>query len=281
MKPSILINHDITAVLVVLNNVQGIRSCLTSVVEQNLNDIVVVDGGSTDGTIEELKKFPCELYQIGKTGLSHSRQFGVDKVKTKYVLLVDSDNILHSSCAIDLKTYLMGSNFSGVSAKKVSFIKNNIFCSFQEWMNSKKINVEGDKLVIGTPALYITDVVKEVRYDPAVKKGDDTDFCYRLKKVGHSVGTGSGLCYEKMQDNLTDFLEKAYLYGQADAEFFVKHKERRLNIGTHVLRNYLIKMVYSAILDIKLHYLPLVFSYSIMRMAGLYISVVKNSFRSV
>jgi GT2 family glycosyltransferase len=145
-------------------------------------------------------------------------------------------------------------------------------------MNSKKVNKYGQKKVIGTPAIYLTDILKNVnQYDENVKIGDDTDLCYRLSKKGYFVGTGSGICFEMMMDNFKEFQQKAYLYGKADCEFFLKYRERRHDIGSHAIRNYLIKMIYFAIIDFKFQYLPLIFIYSFSRFSGLYFNLIKKS----
>ena len=256
-------NSDITVVLIVLNNVNQISECINSIIKQDINKIIVIDGGSNDGTIDVIRKFPCELHVIGKTGLSHSRQFGVDLADTEYVALVDSDNVLEKLCLKTLRKELENSNFVGLSAIKLSYNRNNIFCLYQEWMNSKKVNKTGKKLVIGTPSLYRTMILKkEVRYNTEIKVSDDTDLCYRLAQKEYFVGTGSGICYEKMVDNIGEFIDKAVLYGRSDLEFFRNNKSRRLNIGTHAIRNYFLKMFYYSIVDFKFKYTPLVLLYS-------------------
>lgn len=267
---------DISVVLIVLNNVDNIDNCVGAILKQDVREVIVVEGGSTDGTIEKLKAYPVQLHVIGKTGLSHSRQFGVDKVTAPYVALVDSDNILDKDCLATLKKDLGNSEFVGIAAQKRAYNHENLYARFQEWMNSKKVNKPGKKLVIGTPSLYKTSILKEIRYDANVKMGDDTDLCYRLSLKGHYVGTGNGICYEKMMDNYKEFQAKSYLYGKADSEFFRKNPSRRHDIGTHAFRNYFLKMSFHAIADGKFRFLPLVAVYSWSRMAGLYFTLLKK-----
>ena len=49
----------ITVITVVWNNVEFIRDCIESVLNQNYSSIeyTIIDGGSTDGTLEVVKKF--------------------------------------------------------------------------------------------------------------------------------------------------------------------------------------------------------------------------------
>lgn len=272
---------ELSVVIIVLNNVSNIENCIDSILAQGVTKIIIVDGGSTDGTIEKIKKYQCDLYQIGKTGLAHSRQYGVNLVETKYVALVDSDNILDKNCFEEILKNFKTSNFVGIAAQKKAYDNKSIYCQFQEWMNSQKINKYGQKKVIGTPAVYITDILKNInRYDENVKLGDDTDLCYRLSLKGYFVGTGNGICYEKMMDNFKDFKNKAYLYGKADCEFFLKHKARRHDIGTHAIRNYLIRMLFYSFRDFKIKFIPLIFLYSFSRFFGLYFTLISNKFKN-
>jgi glycosyltransferase involved in cell wall biosynthesis len=266
--------NDVSVVLIVLNNVNNIALCVEAIIRQGVDKIIVVDGGSTDGTLEVLKKYPVQVHVIGKTGLSHSRQYGIDQVTTNFAALVDSDNVLADNCLATLRKDLIASDFAGVAAQKKAYDSQNLYCRFQEWMNSKKVNKPGKKLVIGTPALYHTGILKnEVRYDQGVRLGDDTDLCYRLSLKGYAVGTGTGVCYEKMTDNFQEFKAKAYLYGKADSEFFKKNKSRRHDIGTHALRNYLLKMSFYSIIEGKFYFLHLVIIYSMSRFFGLYLNL--------
>ena len=58
-------------------------------------DIVVVDTGSTDGTREMVKKYTPYLYEFEwVNNFSVARNFAITKVKSEYVMMVDSDETL-------------------------------------------------------------------------------------------------------------------------------------------------------------------------------------------
>lgn len=267
-------NNDVTAVIIVLNSVTLIRTCLDYLVAQGLSRIIIIDGGSTDGTLDYIKEYDVDLHVIGKTGLAHARQHGINLVCTKYVLLVDSDNRMEKNSVNMMKKYIENSNFCGVAAGKKAF-DNNVYSKFQEWMNDKKVNIPGEKLVIGTPSLFYTKTLQMIQYDSKMTKGDDTDLCYRLRLSNQFVGTSDAICYEIMPATLYDFIQKAFLYGEADAQFYLHHKERRLSISTHALRNYLFKMTVHSFLELKPHFFILVLIYSFCRFIGLFASILK------
>lgn len=77
-----------------------IAECLGSVLAQTFVDweAIVIDDGSTDGTVLEIKKFDDErigLLQQRNAGLSVSRNRGIALAKGNFVLCLDSDDRLH------------------------------------------------------------------------------------------------------------------------------------------------------------------------------------------
>lgn len=271
-------HNDTTAVMIVLNNAEGAERCLNSLQSLGLAEIIVVDGGSTDGTIETVKRYNVKLHEIEKKGLAHARQYGVDRVETHYVLLVDSDNILNEGALQKMKEELCISNFVGIAAGKVSFNRHSYFGRTQEWINNLGVNIPGEKLVIGTPAIYQSNVLKQVRYNTAMTLADDTDLCFRLRNRGFIVGTSSAKIEEEIPRTLIEFFAKAFRYGISDSQFFIAHPKRRLSIGTHVFRNYLLKMLPKTLSPSGIEYAPGLLVYTLARTAGLYLRLIKRIF---
>lgn len=86
-------SEKIDVVICTLNSVETIKKCLESVfLEIPVNRIVVVDGGSTDGTLEVLSNYPqIILYVKPELNLGESRAFAFTKVSTPWFALIDSD----------------------------------------------------------------------------------------------------------------------------------------------------------------------------------------------
>ena len=93
----------ISVIIPVYNVEKYIRECLDSVLEQSLKDIeiICVNDGSTDSSrniLLEYRKKDSRVIVLDKQngGLSSARNSGIDIAQGKYVLFLDSDDLLSS-----------------------------------------------------------------------------------------------------------------------------------------------------------------------------------------
>lgn len=89
-------NHPnlVSICIITKNEKMLLERCLKSF--QNTGyDIVVIDTGSTDGTIKMVKNYTPYLYHFEWIDdFSAARNFAISKVASKYVMMVDSDETL-------------------------------------------------------------------------------------------------------------------------------------------------------------------------------------------
>ncbi|MDO8515108.1 MAG: glycosyltransferase family 2 protein [bacterium] len=88
----------ISIIIPTLNSGSVLEKCLESIVLQNYPknkiEIIIVDGGSTDGTLEIAKKYKAKIYNNPlKTGEA-GKAVGVKKASGDLMAFIDSDNIL-------------------------------------------------------------------------------------------------------------------------------------------------------------------------------------------
>lgn len=90
------IHPSISVIIPVKNEAFKIDACIQGILSQTIpvSEIIVIDSGSTDGTIEILKKYPIvQLIEIPGTSFDHglTRNLGVEKATGEYVLLTVGD----------------------------------------------------------------------------------------------------------------------------------------------------------------------------------------------
>jgi glycosyltransferase involved in cell wall biosynthesis len=82
----------LSAVLITLNCAGSLRATLESLAF--CEEIVAVDSGSTDGTLEVLAEFGVRVHHQSWLGFGPQKQFAIEQAAHDWVLCVDSDEIV-------------------------------------------------------------------------------------------------------------------------------------------------------------------------------------------
>lgn len=86
--------HNLSVVLAVLNEEKNIKKCLESVSDL-ASEIVVVDGGSTDKTLELVGKFHARILVTDNPKIFHiNKQKALDMATGKWILQLDGDEVV-------------------------------------------------------------------------------------------------------------------------------------------------------------------------------------------
>lgn len=87
-----------------LNSGKYIEECLNSVAKQKYKnfEVIIVDGGSTDNTLNIVSKFPfAVVYENIKGGISRAMNFGISKVSGEIISILHSDDYYYSNDILD------------------------------------------------------------------------------------------------------------------------------------------------------------------------------------
>lgn len=92
----------ISIIIPLYNKVKSITQTLNCVMQQSYQDfeVVVVDDGSTDGSIDIVHKFLDERIRVvskSNGGVSSARNVGIKEAKYNYIALLDSDDYWESN----------------------------------------------------------------------------------------------------------------------------------------------------------------------------------------
>ena len=79
----------LSAAIITKNEGKRLPGCLTSV--SFADDIVVVDSGSTDNTVEIAKEFGCRVFVEEWKGFGSQKNSAIEKCRYEWVLLLDAD----------------------------------------------------------------------------------------------------------------------------------------------------------------------------------------------
>lgn len=83
---------SVSAVIITLNEARNIKRCLESV--GFCSEILVVDSGSTDATVEIAKSMGARVIYNEWPGFGKQKRFGVEQAAYDWVLCLDADEVL-------------------------------------------------------------------------------------------------------------------------------------------------------------------------------------------
>jgi len=83
----------LSVIIITKNNEKTIENCLKSVASIG-DEIIVLDSGSEDETLEIAKKYTPQVYQTDWPGYGPQKQRALDKATQDWVLSIDSDEVV-------------------------------------------------------------------------------------------------------------------------------------------------------------------------------------------
>jgi len=88
----------LSVIIPALNSASTISYTLSSIFSNNFSrelfEVLVVDNGSSDETVEIAKRFPVKVHHCSRKGIGPPRNFGVEMAKGEIVCFTDSDCVV-------------------------------------------------------------------------------------------------------------------------------------------------------------------------------------------
>ena len=93
----------LSIVIPIFNGEKTISACISSIVNQSINDnyeIIIINDGSTDNTLQIIQDYQLKYKNIlivnqPNKGLSYSRNIGLKKARGEWIWFVDGDDEIH------------------------------------------------------------------------------------------------------------------------------------------------------------------------------------------
>lgn len=85
--------HSLSVCIITKNEADRVRLCLESV-KHLANEIVVLDSGSTDGTVDILREYTDKIWITDWPGFGAQKQRCLEKASMEWVLFIDADESL-------------------------------------------------------------------------------------------------------------------------------------------------------------------------------------------
>lgn len=103
-------NNTLSVVLAVYNEEENIAKCLTSV-KNIANEVVIVDGGSKDKTVDITKSYKAKLIQTSNpTNFHINKNKAIDAASKDWILQLDADEVLSEDLSQEIKEVINKNN---------------------------------------------------------------------------------------------------------------------------------------------------------------------------
>lgn len=122
---------DLSIALATYNEGENLERCLASV-DGWAREIVVVDGGSTDKTLEIAKKYHAKIIRTDNPSIFHlNKQKALEACTSEWILQLDADEMVTSGLACEIRDVLSMSD-TEINDRRVDPAKARLFERHQE-----------------------------------------------------------------------------------------------------------------------------------------------------
>lgn len=208
-------NYMVSVIVPVYNQQKYIGECLRSLVEQNYDniEIIVINDGSMDKTqtiIDEWANADKRIItkKIHNSGVSVARNTGINIANGKYIMFVDSDDIIHEDLILSLVKICESGNCDIAYCSIQEFYEENVMgdvhCFFENDNGDVKdfYRILCDKnidILFGGPygKLFLLDTIKrnEILFEKNQSIGEDFIFNMEVLKLSPKVACTNSVLY--------------------------------------------------------------------------------------
>jgi glycosyltransferase involved in cell wall biosynthesis len=271
----------ITAVICTLNSFSSIEKCLLGLKLSGVAEIIVVDGGSTDGTREFLLEQDIVLLFDEGLGLGAARNMGILKASEKFILNCGSDNIVTRETLVKMLDAFSLDDLTECVGCRTKVEVNNLTQRMLNIQWSGRIT-PGIKEVIGTPNIFRTKVLQQYLYSKDRSWSDDEELCTRIKATQEcTFRIIDAYCIEVGQDSFARLKYRYLGYGRSDYEVWNAYAKnwsiaRKLKSIRHPFRSEFSNVIRNVPAISRTVVLPLLIFSTIFRYLGWIKAEVKN-----
>ncbi len=111
--------NKLSVAIITFNEERNIERCLQSV-DDIASEIIVIDSGSTDKTLEIATRFGAKVFHQKFLGHIEQKNLAVSKTAQTWVLSLDADEALDNTLKENIKAVLASPHFQGYSMNRLN-----------------------------------------------------------------------------------------------------------------------------------------------------------------
>jgi len=215
---------DVSVVVPVRNAENLVDECLASIVRARPLEIIVVDGLSTDQTLERVGRYPVTVLSDGGGGLPAARLIGARAARSRWVALVDADIVLPDGALAALLAEASAGGYTALQAGLHSvagpgywgkaLVQHHRSGRSKDWFGVAATIFEREQLL-------------RYGFDPRFLSGEDIELRWRLRRAGAKIGVSRATAVTHRFGDSFDFAKAQWTAdGRGLARLIRKHRWR-------------------------------------------------------
>jgi glycosyltransferase involved in cell wall biosynthesis len=236
LPPSLPRYPRVSVVVCSYNSERTMESCLASLAVLDYPDyeVIVVNDGSTDRTLEIAEGFPfCRIISQLNKGLSVARNVGAEAATGEIVAYTDSDCVADPDWLTYLVAKMEAGNLAACGGPNFPPPEDSLVPAAVAVSPGGPTHVlisdEVAEHIAGCNMAFRRDALLALGgFDPVYRAaGDDVDICWRFQDAGHAIGfSAAAVVWHFRRNTVRAYINQQRGYGKAEALVYAKHPFR-------------------------------------------------------
>ena len=226
--------HPVSVQICTLNEEQNIGGCLEAALACDPEEIVVIDGGSRDATIDIAKSHGARVIAPGRLGLGPSRQVGYRSTSLPYCAFIDADDRIEPSWIATMVQEMETGGYSALQSLLRAIDTGSWWSRGWNQYFIESVRPISDTAMVGRPAMFLTSALQVVHED-LTSLDEDTHLSKRFQDLGFRQGIARAIAYRYVEDTREENFRKWQSYGRGYRGFVESHPDRRSALLRHMM----------------------------------------------
>jgi len=207
-------NLPISVIIIAKNAEENIQDCLDSVRRNSPAEIILVDGNSSDKTVEIARGYTDRIYFDEGKGLACARQLGAEMASQEYIAYVDSDVVLTEGALVTMLAEFQHSGDISISAHPLPGAKSQSYWGWASYQHTRYSMLRRQQQYLATMACLLRrETIIKYRFDTSGYL-DDTLLEAKLKREGYRLGASSAIVYHNHRMDFKSFVSYRFFLGR-------------------------------------------------------------------
>jgi mycofactocin glycosyltransferase len=235
----------VSIVIPVRDQPSDLAECLASLAELDYppdrREIIVVDDGSKKDVSPVIASENIRIIRLEKSrGPAAARNIGAEKAGGDILAFLDADCVAGEKWLKEIVPFFRAAAVGAVGGRVDGYYKKGFMDRYEATGSS--LNMGNRVLMEGksTSSFYVPTANMLVRRDifmstggfqPGMRIGEDVDFCWRLRDLGHSLlYVPFGRVAHKHRHRPDRMLRRRAQYGMSEAVLYRAHRDKRKSL---------------------------------------------------